>query len=136
MAKRLPKTPTDAELVILHVLWSRDQATVRQVLNELSQVREVGYTTVLKQMQIMAEKGLVTRDETVRPQVYRAAYTLSHTQQQVMDDVLERVFKGSPGRLVVQALSSKAATAAELREIRELLDRLEAEAGGGEGDER
>ena len=136
MAKRLPKKPTDAELEILHVLWARDQATVRQVLNELSQGREVGYTTVLKQMQIMAEKGLVTRDETVRPQVYRAAYTLKHTQRQVMDDVLERVFKGSPGRLVVQALSSKEATAEELREIRELLDRLEAEADGGEEDER
>ena len=128
MANRPLKKPTDAELEILHVIWAKDQATVRQVLNELSQVREVGYTTVLKQMQIMAEKGLVTRDETVRPQVYRAANTLNHTQRQVMDDVLERVFKGSPGRLVVQALSSKATTAEELREIRELLDQLEAEA--------
>lgn len=132
MPNRPPKKPTDAELEILHVLWAKGQATVRQVLNELLQVREVGYTTVLKQMQILAEKGLVTRDETVRPQVYRAANTLKSTQRQVMDDVLERVFKGSPGRLVVQALSSKTTTAEELREIRELLDRLEAEAEGNQ----
>lgn len=129
MARRPPKPPTNAELEILQVLWSRGSATVREVLADLSARREVGYTTVLKQMQIMTEKGLVERDESVRPQVYRPARSEDQTQRQLTREFLDRLFDGSPGKLVMQALSSKRASAEELAEIRELLDELEEERG-------
>ena len=125
MAKSPRKHPTNAELEILQVLWTRGQATVREVLADLSARREVGYTTVLKQMQIMAEKGLVKRDESVKPQVYTPAKSRGVTQKQLTKDLLERLFDGSPGKLVMQALSSKRASREELAEIRELLDELE-----------
>lgn len=128
MAKTPPKKPTEAELEILQVLWTRGPSTVRQVFDELGESRGVGHTTFLKLMQIMAEKGLVTRDESVRPQVYRASRSRGATQKDLMADILERIFRGSPGKLVLQALASKPSTAEERREIRELLDRLEAEA--------
>ena len=127
MPRRTSKQPTNAELEILHVLWDRGQATVREVLADISARREVGYTTVLKLMQIMAEKGLVKRDESVRPQVYRSARTRNSTQKQLTRDFLDRLFEGSPGKLVMQALSSKATSSEELAEIRALLDRLEDE---------
>ena len=121
------KQPTNAELEILHVLWQRGQATVREVLADLNQAREVGYTTVLKLMQIMADKGLVTRDASVRPQVYKAARTQKQTQKQLTGDFLERLFDGSAGKLVMQALSSRRTSPEDLAQIRELLDQLEAE---------
>ena len=123
------RRPTDGELPILEVLWARGSATVREVFNELSSRREVGYTTVLKLMQIMAEKGLVERDESVRPQVYRPLATRKQTQRQAMSDLVERLFGGSPGKLVLQALSSERATGEELEKIRQLLDRLESDSG-------
>jgi BlaI family transcriptional regulator, penicillinase repressor len=128
MARPPKKQPTNAELEILQVLWSRGQATVREVLADLSARREVGYTTALKLMQIMSEKGLVTRDESVRPQVYKAARTRRQTQKQLTGDFLDRLFEGSPGKLVMQALSAKRTSPEELAEIRALLDRLEAKA--------
>ncbi|MEQ8762637.1 MAG: BlaI/MecI/CopY family transcriptional regulator [Planctomycetota bacterium] len=125
MARRETKRPTDGELEILQVLWELGPSTVRQVHEVLALRRGVGYTTVLKLMQIMTDKGSLERDESVRPQVFRAAAPQSRTQKQLLSDLLERVFNGSPGSLVLQALSSKKTTPEERRRIRELLDRLE-----------
>ncbi len=125
MARARSPRPTDGELEILRILWQRGPSTVRDVHAVLERGRGTGATTVLKMMQIMMEKGLLERDESVRPQVYRAARTRQHTQRHLVADLLERVFEGSPAKLVLQALSTREATADELREIRELLDRLE-----------
>ena len=120
----LPR-PTDAELEILKVLWRRGPSTVREVFDSLSESKQTGYTTVLKFMQIMAEKGLVRRDETERAHRYEAALAEEETQRQLVGDLLRRAFDGSAKRLVMQALSSERASAGELEEIRRLLDRLE-----------
>jgi predicted transcriptional regulator len=114
------RKPTDAELAILTVLWSRGPSTVRQVAAAMD--REAGYTTVLKLLQIMAEKGLVTRDESARTHVYAPAYTEDQTQRQLVMDLVERAFDGSAAKLVLQALASKKATPEELDEIRKLLN--------------
>jgi predicted transcriptional regulator len=115
------RKPTDAELAILRVLWARGPSTVRQVADDLD--REPGYTTVLKLLQIMTEKGLVVRDESARTHVYQAAYTQDQTQRQLVADLVDRAFGGSPAKLVMQALASKRASPAELEEIRKLLGR-------------
>ena len=122
MSKLLPRRPTDAELAILRVLWRRGPSTVRQVHEELGE--ETGYTTVLKLMQIMAEKGLVTRDESERTHVYKARLPEEETQKQLVTDLLERAFSGSASKLVMQALSAKKASAKELAEIRKLLNEI------------
>lgn len=122
------KRPTDAELEILQVLWTLGPSTVRDVFRQLTTAREIGYTTVLKLMQIMTDKGLVVRDETVRPQVYQVTRSEGHTQRQLLRHLLDRAFSGSPGNLVLQALSTKKTTAQERRQIRELLDALERDA--------
>ena len=114
------RKPTDAELAILTVLWSRGPSTVRQVAAAMD--REAGYTTVLKLLQIMAEKGLVTRDESARTHIYAPAYTEDQTQRQLVMDLVERAFDGSAAKLVLQALASKKATPEELDEIRTLLN--------------
>ncbi len=114
------KKPTEAELAILRVLWTRGPSTVREVAEAMG--REGAYTTVLKLMQIMTDKRLVTRDDASRTHVYEAAFTEDHTQRQIVADLLHRVFDGSPAKLVMQALSSGKATPAELAEIRKLLD--------------
>ena len=119
------KRPTDAEIEILKVLWRRGPSTVREVFDSLSESKQTGYTTVLKLMQIMAEKGLVRRDETERAHRYEAATAEEETQRQMVGDLLRRVFDGSAKRLVMQALSAERASAGELDEIRQLLDRLE-----------
>jgi predicted transcriptional regulator len=113
--------PTDAELAILQVLWTRGPSTVRQVHDALSGARETGYTTTLKLMQIMAEKGLVTRDETARTHVYHAALTRDQTQRQLVSDLVDRAFGGSAAALVMQALSSHPASDVELAEIQRLV---------------
>ena len=117
--------PTDAELAILRVLWSRGPSTVRQVHEVLSRDRETGYTTVLKLMQIMTEKGLVERDESERTHVYQARFTQEATQQRLVSDLLEKAFGGSASQLVMRALAAKPASANELAQIRRLLDELE-----------
>lgn len=119
------KRPTDGELEILRVLWRLGPTTVRGVYEELSRKRTIGLTTVLKLMQIMAEKGYVTRDESVRPQIFRPVRAQHATQRQLLADLLHRAFNGSPGNLVLQALSSEETTAEERRAIRDLLDELE-----------
>jgi len=127
MTKRQRKKPTNAELEILRVLWERGPSTVREVFHALQASRSTGYTTVLKLMQIMTDKGLVQRDKAVRPQIYEAIYSQGQTQRQLLGDLLDRAFSGSPGKLVLQALSEKKTTPEERREIRKLLDELERE---------
>ena len=119
--------PTDAELAILRVLWRRGPSTVRQVHEALSRDRETGYTTILKLMQIMNEKGLVERDESERTHIYQARFTEEQTQQGLVNDLLEKAFGGSAAQLVMRALAARKASADELAQIRQLLDELEGE---------
>lgn len=121
---KLPK-PTDAEVAILRVLWQRGPSTVREVWEQLSPAQRTGYTTVLKMMQIMIEKGLLQRDKTERSHVYKPSVSEEQTQQQVIGHLLDRVFSGSAHKLVMQALATKKATPTELAEIRKLLDEME-----------
>ncbi len=120
----LPR-PTDAELAILRVLWRLGEGTVRQVYDELNAYQPTGYTTVLKMMQIMTEKGLVRRDESERTHVYEASLPEVETQKQLVGDLLDRAFSGSARQLVLQALSVKQASRKEIAQIRQLLDELE-----------
>jgi predicted transcriptional regulator len=121
--------PTEAELGILQVLWEHGACTVRDVHEVLHQRDGTGYTTALKQLQIMHDKGLVLRDESQRAHVYRAAISKERTQKRFLSDMLQRVFDGSSSRLVLQALGDHKASREELREIRALLNKLDKEAG-------
>ena len=127
MPDKLPPRPTDAELSILRVLWRRGPSTVRDVHEELTQHNGTGYTTILKLMQIMTEKGLVIRDESQRAHIYQARFSEQRTQHQLLTDLTDRAFGGSATRLVMQALSGRRATADELNAIRRLLDEMEGE---------
>jgi predicted transcriptional regulator len=121
----LPR-PTDTELEILRALWQRGPSTVREVQETLGETRPTGYTTVLKMLQIMTEKGLVRRDERQRAHVYEARLAQEQTQQQLIGDLLERAFDGSATNLVMQALATKKKTSAEeLSQIRQILDEFE-----------
>ena len=120
-----PPKPTDAELEILTVLWSRGPSTVRDVHEVIASRKPAQYTTVLKQLQVMAEKGLVRRDETQRSHVYEPARPREWTQRQLAGDLLQRAFNGSAARLMQGALSSRRTSRAELAEIRKLLDEYE-----------
>lgn len=117
--------PTDAELAILHVLWANGPATVREVREGLDDER--GYTTVLKHLQIMHEKGLVTRDESGRAHVYAPAVEEADTQRRLVRDLLDRVFEGSAQQLVMRALSTEEVSSDELDQIRDLLNQMESE---------
>jgi len=128
MARQISPLPTEGELEILRVLWSRGPSTVREVFRTLNQTRETGYTTVLKLMQIMTEKGLLRPDRSVRPQIFVPAQSKQQTQRRLVRHLVDRAFSGSAGNLVLQALSAKKASPEELQEIRRLLDRLEGEA--------
>jgi predicted transcriptional regulator len=125
MKKSKTAKPTDSELAILRVLWQHGPVTVREVWEQISPLQQTGYTTVLKTMQIMFEKGLVERDDTSRSHVYRARVSREQTQRQVVGHLLERVFGGSASQLVMQALAAKKTSPAELAEIRRLLDEME-----------
>jgi predicted transcriptional regulator len=114
------RKPTDAELAILRVLWAHGPSTVRQVAEALGP--DTGYTTALKLLQIMTEKGLVTRNESARTHVYQAAISEDLTQRQLVTDLLNRAFGGSAAKLVLQALSASPASPEEMAEIRKLLD--------------
>ena len=114
------RKPTDAELAILRVLWTRGPSTVREVAEVLG--RQGAYTTVLKLLQIMTEKRLVRRDDTTRSHVYEAAYSEDQTQKQLVSDLLQRAFDGSAAKLVLQALAAGDASPEEIAEIRTLLD--------------
>lgn len=120
--------PTDAELAILKVLWDRGPGTVRQILEVLEKERPTGYTTVLKLLQIMTDKGLVTRERQQRTHVYTARHTARHTQGQLIGELARRAFDGSAARLAMHALSDRRASREELTELRRLLDELEGKA--------
>jgi predicted transcriptional regulator len=126
-----PPQPTPAELAILRVLWRRGRSTVREVLDVLNagagDARPAGYTTVLKLMQIMTDKGLVRRDESQRTHVYEPSgrHGEEQTQRRLVKDLLDRAFGGSAQKLILQALSAKKATPQEIAEIRSLLDEME-----------
>ena len=122
--RELPR-PTDAELEILKVLWRRGPSTVREVFETLGESKTTGYTTVLKLMQIMADKGLVVRDESERAHRYEPAAPEDETQRRLVGDLLRKAFDGSAKKLVMQALSTERASAEELSEIRRMLDELE-----------
>jgi predicted transcriptional regulator len=117
-----PPRPTDAELEILTVLWSRGPSTVRDVHDAIAARKPAQYTTVLKQLQVMAEKGLVRRDETLRSHVYEPACPREWTQRQLAGDLLNRAFEGSAKGLLMGALSARKASKKELAELRSLLD--------------
>jgi predicted transcriptional regulator len=117
-----PPRPTDAELAILRILWERGASTVRQVHEALSRERPSAYTTALKMLQIMTEKGLVRRDDTERTHIYQPRLTEDQTQRQLVRDLVDRAFGGSASKLVLQALATKRATPEELVEIRRLID--------------
>jgi len=124
MAERRPH-PTKAELDILRVLWTEGPLSVRQVRNLLDRSKPTGYTSVLKTMQIMTEKGLVERDDTVRPQIYKARYSQDRTQKQILTDLLQRVYGGSVRALVLHAIGTRNPSPADLEAMQKLLDRFE-----------
>lgn len=121
--------PTEAELAILQVLWNDGPSTVRAVADALNRERPTGYTTVLKLLQIMHEKGLVERDESQRSHVYRPARPAEQTQRAMLRDLMDRAFGGSARELVLQALAAKPSSPEELAEIRRMLKTIE----GGNG---
>jgi predicted transcriptional regulator len=121
------RKPTDAELAILRVLWTRGPSTVREVAIEMG--REGAYTTVLKLLQIMTDKKLVRRDEAARTHIYEAAISQDDTQKQLVGDLLDRLFDGAAGQLVMRALEDGKVTPEELTEIRKLLKTAERRQG-------
>ncbi len=125
MARPKSKGPTERERAILRVLWDRGPSTVREVHETLAKRSDTGYTTTLKQLQIMAAKGLVARDESVRSHVYRARLNEERAQRQLVRNLLDHVFGGSAEKLVMHALEAKRAKPEELAQIRKLLDELE-----------
>ena len=135
MSRHVPK-PTDAELAILRVLWERGPSTVRQVHELVARDRPAAYTTALKLLQIMTEKGLVDRDERERTHIYRARLSEEQTQRQLVRDLLDRAFGGSSSKLVMQALATRRASADELREIRKAIDGAKNEREARRGPDR
>ena len=127
MARRKTARPTDRELTILRILWDNGPSTVRDVNEAMNEDESTGYTTTLKLMQIMAEKGLVLRDDSQFKHVYRPAMSEEKTQRQLVGDLLDRAFSGSAEKLVMRALSAKKVSAKELASIRKMLDEFEGE---------
>lgn len=127
MARPVSSQPTEVELKILRILWNGNGSTAREIHNGLSKLeaRDTTYSTTVKMLSVMLEKGLVKRDESVSPQVYRAAATRKITQRKMLGDLIEKVYDGSAHSLVMQALSSRKASQDELAEIRQMLDELE-----------
>src|ERR1700752_1309046 len=123
--KQLPHRPTASELEILRVLWTRGTSTVREVPESLSEKIELGYTTVLKLLQIMTAKGTVRRNETQRAHVYEACLPADQTKRQLAGDMLQRVFEGSASQLMMHALAGSKASHEEIKELRHLLDKYE-----------
>jgi predicted transcriptional regulator len=117
-----PPRPTDAELAILRILWARGASTVRDVHESLSRERPSAYTTALKMLQIMTEKGLVRRDESERTHVYQTKFSEEQTQRQLVRDLVDRAFGGSASKLVLQALAARRASPDELSEIRRMIE--------------
>lgn len=116
--------PTESELEILQILWTKETATVRDVHEELLKTKDAGYTTTLKLMQIMHEKGLVKRDDSMRTHIYQAAVNKERTQKHLVNKMIDSLFGGSHTQLVIQALGENKATPEELEKIQQLLDNL------------
>jgi predicted transcriptional regulator len=127
MARRKTARPTDRELTILRILWDNGPSTVRQVNEAMNEDENTGYTTTLKLMQIMTEKGLLLRDDSQFKHVYRPALSEEKAQRQLVGDLLDRAFSGSAEKLVIRALSAKKVSAKELASIRKMLDEFEGE---------
>jgi predicted transcriptional regulator len=127
MARSKNPRPTDRELTILGILWDKGPSTVRQVNEAMNKQAITGYTTTLKLMQIMTDKGLVLRDDSQFKHVYRPALTEEKTQKQLVGDLLDRAFCGSAEKLVMRALSAKKVSAKELAGIRKMLDEFQGE---------
>jgi BlaI family penicillinase repressor len=123
MPRHPSSKPTDVELKILDVLWRQGPRTVRQVHNELASERDTGYSTTLKMMQVMREKGIITRDDSVRPQIYSSAETKEHTQLCMLDDLAQRAFGGSAASLVMRMISADRVSPGELAEMQELINK-------------
>ncbi|HEY4903311.1 MAG TPA: BlaI/MecI/CopY family transcriptional regulator [Candidatus Sulfotelmatobacter sp.] len=123
--KLSPQKPTTSELEILRVLWTRGPSTVREVHDSLKETKTLGYTTVLKLLQIMTAKGIVRRNETERAHVYQAGVPAAQTKRQLAGDMLQRVFEGSASDLMMHALAGKRTSREEIEELRRLLDEYE-----------
>lgn len=126
MTDKQAVNPTDSELEILRVLWDRGPSTVRQVHELISETKSTAYTTTLKLMQIMAEKGLVSRDESSRSHIYKARAAESQTQRSLVRNLFDKAFGGSAYKLVMQALDVSKTSKEELEQIRKLIDDYEA----------
>ncbi|MBO9202677.1 MULTISPECIES: BlaI/MecI/CopY family transcriptional regulator [Niastella] len=124
MANTKTIKPTESELEILQILWKKGNASVREVHEELLPTKEAGYTTTLKLMQIMHEKGLVKRDDSIKTHIYQAAVSKEKTQKHLLNKMIDTLFGGSSGELVMQALGNHKASAEELEEIQKILDNL------------
>ena len=125
MSQDTPQKPTASELEILRVLWARGPSTVREVYEALREQKSLGYTTVLKLLQIMTGKGTVRRNEEQRAHVYEACQPAEETKRQLVGDVLHRVFEGSASELMIHALEGRRTSKKELDELRRLLDEYE-----------
>lgn len=125
MARIKKQYPTEKELAILKVLWNKGPSTVRQVNEQINKIEKTGYTTTLKLMQIMTDKGLLARDDSAFKHIYKPAISAADTETQLVGDMLDKVFAGSAERLVMRALSAKEVTAEEIERIRKILDEME-----------
>lgn len=125
MSNKRPPKPTAAELELLSVLWTQGPSTVREIHEVLSKEKETGYTTTLKILQKMTDKGLVTRDESQRSHVYRAALGAEKTQRQLVHELLDKAFGGAADKLIQHALSSRKVSRDEIEALRQLLNDLE-----------
>ena len=124
MPRKPSSQPTEVELQILRILWDESPVTARRIHNRLAELRDTNYSTTVKMLSVMLDKGLVRRDDSVRPQVFRPAASQKRTQQGMLRDLVNKVYDGSVGSLVLQALASQKASAEELAEIRRMLDDL------------
>ena len=125
MPRPTSSQPTEVELLILRILWEQGPSTARQIHNRLAEDRDTNYSTTVKMLSVVLEKGLVKRDETVRPQVFRPAATQRRTQQRMLKDLVQKAYDGSVGSLVLQALALRKSSPEELAEIRRLLNELD-----------
>lgn len=127
MPRPASSQPTEVELHILRILWELGPSPARDIHNRLAKSKDTGYSTTVKMLAVMLDKGLVKRDDTVRPQVYRAAASQERTQKRMLNELIQKAYDGSAQSLVLQALSSKRPSNDELAEIRRLLDDLQSE---------
>ncbi len=134
MARPASSQPTDVELQILRVLWESGPSTAREIHNSLAEGKQTNYSTTVKMLSVMFEKGLVTRDEATYPLTFSAAVSQQQTQQTVLGDVIRKLYDGSAKSLVMQVLSSQESSAADLAEIRQLIEQLNASRPGPSGD--